>query len=59
MGVFERDIGTLFLLDIKNGNNTSEYWKQNRAISGKSPASSNDLDGIMYLPGGYKRKHDQ
>lgn len=50
MGVFERDIGTTSLLDIHDGKIKFEYCIQNRAISGKSPANTNDLEGMIDLP---------
>jgi hypothetical protein len=49
IGVFERGIGVAFLLEVKAGRSTFEYWKQNKATSGRSAASINDLDGMVDL----------
>jgi hypothetical protein len=57
MGVFVRDTGTTSLLDIHAGKNRFEYCIQNRATSGKSPANTNDLEGMIELP--EDQRHDR
>ena len=47
IGVFERGKNTAFVLDIRVGVITLEYWTHSRAMKGKSPASNNDRDGMM------------